>query len=63
MFSHARLKIDKDLYERARAYAALKKFASVDDFVARLIERELNTVAQADDPEVLKRLEGLGYIE
>lgn len=63
MFSQTKIKIDKDLYDRAVKYAAEKKFPSVDDFIARLIERELNTQTQADDPEVLKRLEGLGYIE
>lgn len=63
MFSSNKIKIEKDLYERAAAYAADKKFASVDDFVARLIERELNKEAQEDDPEVVERLKGLGYIE
>ncbi|MCK6483240.1 MAG: hypothetical protein HUU22_07315 [Phycisphaerae bacterium] len=63
MFSSQKIKIDKDLYERAKAYAAAKKYPSVDDFIARLIERELNTEVQEDDPEVVKRLQGLGYIE
>jgi len=63
MFSHQKIKIDKDLYERAKTYAEQKKYPSVDDFVARLIERELNTEVQQDDPEVVERLKGLGYIE
>jgi len=63
MFATTTVKIDKDLYKRAKAYAEAKKFPSVNEFVARLIERELNTEVQADDPEVIKRLEGLGYIE
>ncbi|MEE8171179.1 MAG: hypothetical protein V3T70_11595 [Phycisphaerae bacterium] len=58
-----KIKLDKDLYDRAREFAEKKKFPSVDEFVARLIEKELNTEVQEDDPEVLKRLQGLGYIE
>lgn len=63
MFSTVKIKIDKDLYERAKTHAAEKKFPSVDDFVARLIELELNKETQEDDPAVVERLKGLGYIE
>ena len=63
MFAHAKIKIDKDLFERAQQYAAQKKFPSVDEFVASLIERELGTQSQEDDPQVVERLKGLGYIE
>lgn len=63
MFDSVKIKIDKDLFDRAKAYAAEKKFPSVDDFIARLIELELNKQAQEDDPEVVERLKGLGYIE
>jgi hypothetical protein len=64
MFSGSKIKLDKDLYDSACKYAAEHKFPSVDEFVAKLIEQELNKQADdEDDPEVLKRLEGLGYIE
>jgi hypothetical protein len=63
MFANTKIKIDKDLFERASQYAAAKKFPSIDEFVAHLIEKELATQTQEDDPQVVERLKGLGYIE
>jgi len=62
MFSR-RIKIPRDLLERARRHAEAAGFATVDEFVARAVEKELERVQEEpDDDETRKRLEGLGYI-
>jgi hypothetical protein len=63
MFGGDKIKIDKDLLERAKKFASVAGYSSVDEFIAHLIERELATLeGAADDEEVKKRLKGLGYI-
>lgn len=60
-----KIKLDKALYERAKHVSEVAGYSSVDEFVAHVLERELDTVAGEDDPddeEVLKRLKGLGYL-
>ena len=57
------IKVDKELFERLKKAAESAGYASVDEFVTHLLERELgNKNADASDEEVKKRLEGLGYI-
>lgn len=59
----AKIKVDKDLYEKLRKYAELSGYSSPDEFVAHLIERELATLDQAgSEDEIKKKLKGLGYI-
>lgn len=63
MFGGHRIKIDDGLFERVKRAAEKAGYASVDEFVTHLLEREL--APGEDDPsdeEVKKRLEGLGYI-
>ena len=58
-----KVKLPPDLYERAKRHAEAAGFASVDEFVARAVEKELERLAgDADEEETRKRLEGLGYI-
>ena len=62
MFSR-RIKLPRDLLERARRHAEAAGFDTVDEFVARAVEKELERVQEEpDDDETRKRLEGLGYI-
>ena len=59
----AKIKVDKDLYEKLRKYAELSGYSSPDEFVTHLIERELATLDQAgSEEEIKKKLKGLGYI-
>jgi hypothetical protein len=63
MFGGAKIKIEKDLYERAKKVAGLAGYSSVDEFITHLIEKELSKLEGAeDDAEVKERLKGLGYI-
>lgn len=63
MFDGKNIKVDKALLERLKKAAELAGYASVDEFVTHLIERELaGQDDDASDEEIKKRLEGLGYI-
>jgi hypothetical protein len=58
-----KIKIDKNLLERARKFSGAAGYSSVDEFISHLIEKELAKLeGAADDDEVKKRLKGLGYI-
>lgn len=59
----SRVKIDKALLEKARKYAELAGYSSVDEFVAHALEKELAKLEDAgSEEEIKKRLKGLGYI-
>lgn len=58
-----KIKIDKDLFERIKAYAEIAGYSSVDEFITHALEKELALLDEADsDEEIKKRLKGLGYI-
>lgn len=59
-----KIKIDRDLYERAQAIAQRAGYSSVDEFVVHLLEKATSDAEQAQGKEeVRKRLQGLGYLE
>ena len=62
----AKIKLEKDVYERARKVADTAGYSSVDEFVAHVLEKELQQLLGDDDGEddekVRERLKGLGYI-
>lgn len=63
----AKIKLEKDLYDRARKVSQTAGYSSVDEFVAHVLEKELRNLtggeADPEDEEKLKeRLRGLGYI-
>ncbi|MCI0453199.1 MAG: hypothetical protein L0Z51_12595 [Candidatus Latescibacteria bacterium] len=64
MFGKKGIVLDPGLLERAKQAAAKAGYASVDEYVAHLVERELNRSedAGADAEDIKKKLEGLGYI-
>ena len=58
-----KIKIDKDLYERVKDVSGGAGYSSVEEFVTHLLERVANPLEADDsDEDVLKRLQGLGYI-
>jgi predicted DNA-binding protein len=64
MFSKTVLRLDKQLYERARAAAERLGYSSIDEFVQHAIEKELAAIEEAESKEqVTKQLRGLGYLE
>jgi len=64
MFGGAKLKIDKDLLEKIRRYAELAGYATPEEFVQHVIEKEIAKFEEggADEEEIKKRMQGLGYI-
>ena len=59
----ARLKIDRALLDKARKYAEMAGYSSVDEFVEHLVAREIAKLDESDsEEEIKKKLQGLGYI-
>ena len=60
----SKIKIDANLYERVKKIAEKAGYATPEEFVIHVIERELSVLESADsDADVTERLRGLGYIE
>jgi len=61
-----KIKIEKDLYDKAKKVADTAGYSSVEEFVLHVLERELRQLLGDDDGEddekVRERLKGLGYI-
>jgi hypothetical protein len=59
-----KIKIDSQLYERIKRIAKQAGYASPDEFVIHVLEKELSMLESAgSDQEVTERLRGLGYLE
>ena len=60
----AKIKIDPHLYERIKRVAELAGYASPDEFIVHVLEKELSVLeAAGSDEDVTERLRGLGYLE
>ena len=63
MFSSNKIKIDKGLWEKIRRYAAMAGYASPEEFVMHVLEKEIALIEEGDsDEEIKNKLKGLGYI-
>jgi hypothetical protein len=63
MFGKKGIQLDPALMEKVKAAADKAGYASVDEFVAHVLEKELSRTDDAsNDEDVKKKLEGLGYI-
>jgi hypothetical protein len=60
----SKITIDKDLLRRAKICAAIAGYASAEEFVQHVIERELAKFEAGGDSEaeIRRRMQGLGYI-
>ena len=57
------IKIDKDLHARLTKIADVAGYATVDEFVAHVLEKELIHFEDAkSDDDIRNKLRGLGYI-
>ena len=62
--SKIKIKIDKMLFEKLKDAAERGGYASTEELINHILEREVGgTDADASDEEVEQRLRGLGYIE
>ncbi len=58
-----KIKIDKDLYEKAKEASEKAGYSSVDEFVTHILEKIVDSSDTDDnDEDVIERLKGLGYI-
>lgn len=62
--STVKVKLDRALYTRLQEAAARAGYASPEELIRHVLEREAEKLVQASDQaEVEKQLRGLGYIE
>lgn len=60
----AKIKIDDALFERVKKVAQVAGYASPEEFIVHMIEKELGQLEAGDDEQqVIERLRGLGYLE
>ena len=60
----AKIKIDDNLYDRVKKVAEVAGYASPDEFIVHMIEKELEKVeSDQGEKDVIERLKGLGYLE
>ena len=59
-----KIAIDKELLAKVRKYAAVAGYASPEEFVRHVLEREIAKFEEGGDSqdEIRKRMQGLGYI-
>jgi hypothetical protein len=59
-----KVKIESPLYDRAKVAAQAAGYASVEEFIANCIEKEIQRLKiEEEESQVADRLRGLGYIE
>jgi len=69
MFGSYKVKLEGELLDKINKCVDAGGYESVDQFVIRVLEREINKVLPGDEANaaskdlVKKRLQGLGYIE
>jgi Arc/MetJ-type ribon-helix-helix transcriptional regulator len=68
MFGY-KVKLEGELLEKVKKCVEAGGYESVDEFVVRVLEREIQKALRPDDADaaskelVKKRLQGLGYLE
>ncbi|MCX7975012.1 MAG: hypothetical protein N3B16_11030 [Candidatus Aminicenantes bacterium] len=59
----AKIKIDKNLFERIKKYAGIAGYSSPEEFITHCLEKEVAKLDEAEsEEEIKKKLQGLGYI-
>jgi hypothetical protein len=57
------VKLEEDLLAKAKRYARIAGYSSVDEFIGHALEKELARLDDArGEDEIRRRLQGLGYI-
>ncbi len=61
--SKTKVALDKDLVNKVKKYSDLAGYATAEEFITHVLEKELAQLEDADsEEEIKKRLQGLGYI-
>jgi metal-responsive CopG/Arc/MetJ family transcriptional regulator len=60
---NVKVKIEKNLFEKVKKFAALAGYSSPREFVTHCLEKEVAKLEESDsEEEIKKKLKGLGYI-
>ncbi len=60
----ASLKVNKDLMQRIKDCVERSGYSSVQEFVEHALDKELRQLEEAESDEaLLKKMQGLGYID
>lgn len=64
MFGGDKIKVDKELLEKVKKYSSIAGYASPEEFVQHVLEREIAKFEEGgeSEEEIRKRMQGLGYI-
>jgi len=63
MFGGPKIKLDKDLLARLKKVSDTAGYATVEEFITHILEKELQNFEDAESDEDIKnKLRGLGYI-
>ncbi len=58
------IKLDKELYDRIKRCSDAGGYSSPKEFIQHVLEKELAKIEESDsDEDIVKKLQGLGYIE
>jgi hypothetical protein len=58
-----KVKIDRDLYDKLRKVADVAGYATAEEFVTHVLEKEMLHFEEAgSDDDIREKLKGLGYI-
>ncbi len=61
--SSAKVKLDRDLFDRIRKVADVAGYATAEEFVVHVLEKEMLHFEDAgSDDDIREKLKGLGYI-
>lgn len=57
------VKLDRDLFERVKKIADVAGYATAEEFIAHVLEKEMIHFEDAkNDDDIRSKLKGLGYI-
>jgi metal-responsive CopG/Arc/MetJ family transcriptional regulator len=63
MFGGTKVKLDKDLVNRLKRISDTAGYATVEEFITHILEKELqNFEGSESDEDIENKLRGLGYI-
>jgi hypothetical protein len=58
------IKLKKSTWQRVKRCSAAAGYSSVEEFVEHVLDKELARLDDAEsDAEIVKKLQGLGYLE
>ena len=57
-----KVKLDKELFEKAEALMEIRGYSSIQELISHLIEKEFEDIKEEGDEDAIEKLKGLGYI-